>query len=1178
MSSSRDHSNSIFIQITRENAISEILEGWQYWLDLGLISEDGVPAKLVGGNDSFKVNFKTTLTITNIIQQLRLLEEVDSFNEGKKITLSIKISASDPLLLQGLDRWIQLGLLTDKQIKDIARQDLSFPVVIIPRKTETLTPVNPPPTSSLPIPKSQTSNSPKQRQKATNSTPNSQVPNSPKQRQKATNSPPDSQDMRVRKKTRRTPKITQIVQSLMAELSVIWLLLLGVFMVVVSSGVIAASWWEKFPAVLQYGILWLYTLGFGFASWWTGKKANLQLTTQGLRIVTLLLVPINFLAMDTFPLWDSLLGLVIMLVGSLSLTILTVNCFKNQNRSTSNFLPFLNHLGLTYLQWGWTFPVIPLLATYIGVIGTTIITLISPKNSSRNNHKFLPFSLSEGIIIYALIIVLVRAIFIAQVNPFQLSLAIGLCGWLMGWRSPPKTGWKLIGSGLLTLGWLLSVFVIPSQAIAISLLAIIWLGRRLKYSGSRRDFFIIFLIGLQIHWLLLRVAIFQPIWSNIIDFTNTSNQSFVLSSIILFPYLFIIVLVRHWWLKKSKIKLYNFSGELLFLFGFILTAISLINPLVRTVNLTLSTLTLAYETRHKLRNNRPFLLKPLALITPISLLLTLTSGINYYFPELPINIWSLIFLGLMIIEVLVSLITFPEESLLQLFNNNSWNIGLSLATLSYVILWFYLPLNSVFWGLIWLIVPSLLTAIATWYLPRKKQASELSVIAICLLQALTIYFPETQLIGLVTGTVLMIINTQYLRHLYSVIITVGLGLTAILSYLYILGLSPSILLLSGVIITLILWFIRHVLHDNTSDLTVTYAQTFDSYAYILSTIILTRLIDVSLVHTSTTNTLISSILLMGSVAYRSWQPLIRNNRIPLLYSIVILAVVPIPALSLPLWGWIELGIATILMMVQTQIFKQVDLAFISIGFILEFIVVILEDNGLKYGEQFWIYWSLLAAVITILFWIIYNALNYFQVHSIDYYKKALNLWSISLCTITVGTITVGRLTSDYLLNNDLILLITINLLMIGAAYRSWQKPQKNSLLWFSIVITLILQLSNPNLLIPKNITPVNGTILLFINSYFLPHFSTAFITMGMAIFSHSLIVLTLTEILKLPTIPIWILTESLTLTLFWLIWSYLKQKTQPLATIYAKAVDTWGFIISGVLLVAVSIDRLTTYS
>ena len=58
---------------------------------------------------------------------------------------------------------------------------------------------------------------------------------------------------------------------------------------------------------------------------------------------------------------------------------------------------------------------------------------ISIKNNSRNNQRILSFSLTEGIIIYALIIILVRAIFLAQVDVFQLSLAIGLCGWLMGW-------------------------------------------------------------------------------------------------------------------------------------------------------------------------------------------------------------------------------------------------------------------------------------------------------------------------------------------------------------------------------------------------------------------------------------------------------------------------------------------------------------------------------------------------------------------------------------------------------------------------------------------------------------------------------------------------------------------------------------------------------------------------
>ena len=241
------------------------------------------------------------------------------------------------------------------------------------------------------------------------------------------------------------------------------------------------------------------------------------------------------------------------------------------------------------------------------------------------------------------------------------------------------------------------------------------------------------------------------------------------------------------------------------------------------------------------------------------------------------------------------------------------------------------------------------------------------------------YFPETRLIGLITGTILMVINTRYLRHLYSVIITVGLGITSIFFYLYYLNLSSSLWILSGVIITLLLWFIRHVLIENTSDLAFIYAQTFDGYAYILSSIILIRLIDSSLVYISATNTLISAIILMGSVAYRSWQSPNVNHKLPLLYSIVILAVVPLPALSLPSWGWVELAISTILMVVQTEIFKKDSLAFITIGFAMELMVVILENNGLNYTEQFWVYWLLLAAILTIVFWVMYcRTHNYFD--------------------------------------------------------------------------------------------------------------------------------------------------------------------------------------------------------
>ncbi len=1006
----------ISITLTKKTAISELLEGWQYWIELGLISEQLVNARIVSGNEQFQANFKTSITITNLIKQLQNWQAPDLFTDGTAINFTVNIKTADTALLIGLDRWLQLGLLDHQQVKKISYEHLTstLPAVI----SKTLQPISNPSLS------------------------------------------PNSQLSKVPRKRLQPPKIGQIVQSLMAELSVIWLLLLGVFMVVISSGVLAASWWEKFPAFLQYGILWLYTLGFGFASWWTGKQPNLRLTTQALRIVTLLLVPINFFAMDSFTLWHTFLGLVVIFLGSVSLTILTINYFKDNSSYSSSFLPLLNHLGLTYLHWGWTMPGVPLIATYIGVIGTTVLTLLFPQNTNKKSKKFLPFSLTESIIIYALVILLVRAIFIAQVNIFQLGLAIGMCGWLMAWHSPPKTPWKWVGSSLVTLGWLLSVFTVPSQAIAISLLAIIGLVKHLKKSGSRRDFFLIFIIGLQIHWLLSRLPSFENFFIYFISTTKTENMPFVWLSLGLFPYLIILILFRKIFIKNNQVKVSKFSGYLAFLLGINLTIISLFNPLLRSINLLLSTLTLAYETRSQLKSTTSPL-KTFALITHVTFLLTIGSIINYFFSTLSINIWSVILLGLMIVEIFLSFICLPEESVLNNFNKSTWNMGLFLGAISYGLFWFNLPFNSPFWSFSWLIVPSFMTTIATWYLPRRQLASELSVIAASIMQALTIFFPETRLIGLIIATVLMVINTRYLRHFVSASITVGFGLTSIFFYLYSLNLYPSLWILSGVIITLLLWFIRHVLIDNTSDLSVTYAKVFDSYAYALSFIVLIRLIDIALIYTSATNTFISSILLIITVAYRSWQPSLEQNKSSLWYSVLILAIVPLPPLSLPSWGWITLAIATILMVVQTQIIKQVKAALIAIGFVLGLMMVILEENGLRYSEEFWAYWLLIGTSCAILFWIIRYFLSYYQFDFISYYKPALNIWAISLCSLVLVALTLLSFAFywDYMASS--LGSITAALLLFTTIfYHSYKRPNN----WIVYILGWSLELLIINIL------------------------------------------------------------------------------------------------------------------
>jgi hypothetical protein len=146
-----------------------------------------------------------------------------------------------------------------------------------------------------------------------------------------------------------------MLQSLTAELSFLWLLLLGVFMVVISSGVLAANFWEKFPTAGQYGVLWLYTLAFWGASFWSSQQPRLCLTSQALHLVTLLLVPINFLAMDSLGLWRNPLDWLILAVAALSLTAVTVERFRGrygETRPTRFSSILLTYLGLSYLKLG----------------------------------------------------------------------------------------------------------------------------------------------------------------------------------------------------------------------------------------------------------------------------------------------------------------------------------------------------------------------------------------------------------------------------------------------------------------------------------------------------------------------------------------------------------------------------------------------------------------------------------------------------------------------------------------------------------------------------------------------------------------------------------------------------------------------------------------------------------
>ena len=187
-----------------------------------------------------------------------------SLKSEPPIHIGVKLPGNHPQLLTGLDTWLQLGLISDGQVRQICQEYLSCRLVQIPKYIEE---------------------------------------NKPHKLQSKLVSVDSFTDSKKNRKTSVAPSfVSSVLQSLLAELSVRWLLFLGMFLVVLSSGVLAASQWERFPASGQYSILWGYSLTFWIVSFWAGKQKNLKLTAGTLLVVTLLLIPVNFWAIDSFKL------------------------------------------------------------------------------------------------------------------------------------------------------------------------------------------------------------------------------------------------------------------------------------------------------------------------------------------------------------------------------------------------------------------------------------------------------------------------------------------------------------------------------------------------------------------------------------------------------------------------------------------------------------------------------------------------------------------------------------------------------------------------------------------------------------------------------------------------------------------------------------------------------------
>lgn len=562
---------------------------------------------------------------------------------------------------------------------------------------------------------------------------------------------------------------SRLVQSFLAEVSVLWLLFLGVFLVVVSSGVLAASQWQSFSRVGQYAILLLYTLAFGGASRWAASQDTLKTTAQMLKVATLLLIPLNMWMMDALAIPKTALGVAVL--ASVGLSYLTM-VLMPQRRAGFNLL------GLSWLHWGWGGWFWPVVATYLGTVGSAVnlggmVPQGSAEGSELANGETDGPALG-GLIAIALLILLIRSLWIAQVPMSQLGLALGLWGWMVCRLQRQYPLWPQLGAGLLLLGWLVTVVPQPLQAIAVSGLAgwllIERLQRQTQESTQLRTLAILWFVGFQacvLVWLSLPIDLRQILLSTVEGVSLGPISAFGFAGVWLYGYIGWMLLKAKQFRLKGQVAWGALTERLAIGLGGVLVSCALTAFPSLLLMASLSGLSLTVATISRLR--RPAT-KSLIYANHVAAIVALLSGIyafGEWFGGWTAPLWAIIFLGLVAVEWLASV---AMHRYLE-WRQSAWYVGIALSVIAYRLL-------QESWGsevgLVWLVVPVL----STWLVYRRRllYPQQATVLTILALGGQVLLFTSWQMatMGFGVGAGLLFFHScRWRSQKYLPILTVG---------------------------------------------------------------------------------------------------------------------------------------------------------------------------------------------------------------------------------------------------------------------------------------------------------------------------------------------------------------------------------------------------------------------
>ncbi len=698
-------------------------------------------------------------------------------------------------ILQGLDYWVQLGLLEEWQVRQLAKV-MSEPIAVAQVEQAALPPYAAPELVR-----------------------DFDEPVTPARKPKG------------RQLGR---KVGRSLRSLLDEISVIWLLFLGVFLVVVSSGLLAASQWQSFSSVGQYSVLLAYTLAFWVASTWTKQKETLQATARMLTLTTLLLIPINFWMMDALGILKSPVGIG---VGGLSALLLSCLPLKLLNHRSNQ----LNLIGLSWLHWGWlasgaTFW--PIIATYLGTIGTAANLTYQDKQSTSvegsTRSRLLSFDvMTVGL---AISILLFRSLVIAQVPLDQLGLAAGICGWLivrLTQRKVKQQPKAVAGFALLGIGWAVCVAKTPPlQAVGVSLLALWLLWDLLLANWRKESLLALVAIAAQTYWIgarLIPPGTRDTVLSRLsAQLSSVPISRYEWMSIGFFPFilglLFFAKKLRQW----NKAELSQTTEYVALATGAALTLMGSSNRFTAAANLLISTGVLIAVLRRRSTQGRSSI--ELVTLTHGVGLLAVAAWIDYLIPALDVKLWAYVLLGGAIAELLIHLSDRTEH-----WRLSTWHAGLLLAGVGY---WLLLTSWNGSPGYQWLSIPMVLTFVANHRQALKPKETAAFAMVALVLQAPWMTSWPAEIISFAVATVCMSFNSRILRNLVATFFTVGAALSLVTSGLWyglIMRMSDSggRMMLVWAFAIWGLWLVQRKLNRRSDDLSKLYQRAAQIWSLIL---------------------------------------------------------------------------------------------------------------------------------------------------------------------------------------------------------------------------------------------------------------------------------------------------------------------------------------------------------